>query len=298
MGERRGGMSSGLRSRWRENRTAWLFVLPGLIPLVAFLYWPLAQAFGYSFTQWNLLGDPRFVGLLQYERLFASETFHQSLRVTAIYTIGVSVVAYALSLGTAVLLNRGLRGMKFVRTVSLLPAIIPMVVAGVIWKFIFEPTGGLANQLLDGIGVDGPAWLQDPFWALPAVMLVSVWKDFGIYMLVLLGGLQQVPKEIDEAASIDGATDWQRFWRVKFPMLGAANLFVLVLLIFNAFKVFDQVWIMTEGGPGNATLTIITFLYTRLLTDVGFAAAGTTVLFLLVLIPLSLQILARRKEAR
>jgi ABC-type sugar transport system permease subunit len=215
--------------------------------------------------------------------------------VTAVYTVGVSVVAYGLSLGTAVLLNRGLRIVRWVRTVSLLPAIIPMVVAGVIWKFIYEPTGGPLNQVLGVFGIDGPAWLQNPQLALPAVMVVSVWKDFGIYMLVLLGGLQQIPREIEEAAAIDGASDWQRFWRVKFPMLGAANLFVLVLLIFNAFKVFDQVWVMTEGGPGNATLTIITFLYTRLLTDVGFAAAGTTVLFLLVLIPLSLQILARRK---
>jgi len=294
MATRRGAVSA----RIRENGTAWLFVLPGLIPLVAFLYWPLGQAFGLSFFQWNILGEPRFVGLLQYERLIGSSTFHQSLLVTLIYTVGVSAAAYALSLGTAVLLNRAWRAVRFVRTVSLLPAIIPMVVAGVVWKFIFEPTGGLANQTLGVFGIDGPAWLQDPFWALPAVMLVSVWKDFGIYMLVLLGGLQGIPREIDEAASIDGANGWQRFWRVKFPMLGAANLFVLVLLIFNAFKVFDQVWVMTEGGPGNATLTIITFLYTRLLTDVGFAAAGTTALFLLVLIPLSLQLFARRKADR
>lgn len=291
MAARRGGVIG----RRRENLTAWAFLLPGLIPLVAFLYWPLGQSFGLSFFQWNLLGEPRFVGLLQYERLLASDTFRQSLYVTAVYTIGVSVVAYALSLGTAVLLNRGLRIVRWVRTISLLPAIIPMVVAGVIWKFIYEPTGGPLNQVLGVFGIEGPAWLQHPQLALPAVMLVSVWKDFGIYMLVLLGGLQQIPREIDEAASIDGAGAWQRFWQVKFPMLGAANLFVLVLLIFNAFKVFDQVWVMTEGGPGNATLTIITFLYTRLLTDVGFAAAGTTVLFLLVLIPLSLQILARRR---
>lgn len=270
-------------------------MLPGLIPLVAFLYWPLGQAFGLSFFQWNLLGTPKFVGALQYERLLASPTFHQSLWVTLVYTVGVSVVAYALSLGTAVLLNRGIAVVKGVRTVSLLPAIIPMVVAGVIWKFIYEPTGGPLNQILGWFGIDGPAWLQDPQLALPAVMLVSVWKDFGIYMLVLLGGLQQIPREIEEAASIDGASNVQSFWRVKFPMLGAVNLFVLVLLIFNSFKVFDQVWIMTEGGPGNATLTIITFLYTRLQTDVGFAAAGTVVLFLLVLIPLSLQLIARRK---
>ncbi|MCP2635449.1 sugar ABC transporter permease [Microbacterium sp. HD4P20] len=279
----------------REGVSAWLFMLPGLIPLVAFLYWPLGQAFGLSFFQWNLLGDPKFVGTLQYERLIASETFHQSLMVTLVYTVGVSVTAYALSLGTAVMLNKAIAGVKAVRTVSLLPAIIPMVVAGVIWKFIYEPTGGPLNQMLAVFGIDGPAWLQDPALALPSVMLVSVWKDFGIYMLVLLGGLQQIPREIEEAASIDGASATQTFWRVKFPMLGAVNLFVLVLLIFNSFKVFDQVWVMTEGGPGNATLTIITFLYTRMQIDIGFAAAGTAVLFLLVLIPLTLQLIARRK---
>ncbi|WP_194410516.1 carbohydrate ABC transporter permease [Microbacterium cremeum] len=279
----------------REGISAWLFMLPGLIPLVAFLYWPLGQAFGLSFFQWNLLGDPKFVGTLQYERLIASETFHQSLIVTLVYTVGVSVTAYALSLGTAVMLNKAIAGVKAVRTVTLLPAIIPMVVAGVIWKFIYEPTGGPLNQVLAVFGIDGPAWLQNPALALPSVMLVSVWKDFGIYMLVLLGGLQQIPREIEEAASIDGASATQTFWRVKFPMLGAVNLFVLVLLIFNSFKVFDQVWVMTEGGPGNATLTIITFLYTRMQIDIGFAAAGTAVLFLLVLIPLSLQLVARRK---
>lgn len=293
MRTRRGGM--GIQRR--EELTAWLFIVPGLIPLVAFLYWPLGQAFGLSFFQWNLLGDPKFVGTLQYQRLLESDTFHQSLIVTAVYTVGVSVVAYALSLGTAVLLNRAIAAVKVVRTISLLPAIIPMVVAGVLWKFIYEPTGGPLNQALGWIGIDGPAWLQNPSLALPAVMLVSVWKDFGIYMLVLLGGLQQIPREIEEAAEIDGASSRQAFWRVKFPMLGATNIFVLVLLIFNSFKVFDQVWVMTEGGPGNATLTIITFLYTRLQTDVGFAAAGTTVLFLLVLIPLALQVLARRRKA-
>lgn len=291
MAARRRGMSAARR----EGISAWLFMLPGLIPLVAFLYWPLGQAFGLSFFQWNLLGDPKFVGTLQYERLIASETFHQSLIVTLVYTVGVSVTAYALSLGTAVMLNKAIAGVKAVRTVSLLPAIIPMVVAGVIWKFIYEPTGGPLNQILAVFGIDGPAWLQDPALALPSVMLVSVWKDFGIYMLVLLGGLQQIPREIEEAASIDGASATQTFWRVKFPMLGAVNLFVLVLLIFNSFKVFDQVWVMTEGGPGNATLTIITFLYTRMQIDIGFAAAGTAVLFLLVLIPLTLQLIARRK---
>ena len=132
----------------RESISAWLFMLPGLIPLVAFLYWPLGQAFGLSFFQWNLLGDPKFVGTLQYERLIASETFHQSLMVTLVYTVGVSITAYALSLGTAVMLNKAIRGVKAVRTVSLLPAIIPMVVAGVIWKFIYEPTGGPLNQVL------------------------------------------------------------------------------------------------------------------------------------------------------
>lgn len=291
------GRRGALSQRRRDTLFAWAFMLPGLALLVAFLYYPLGQSFVLSFFQWNLLGDPTFVGVRQHERLLGSDTFQQSLVTTLIYTVGVSVLAYALSLGSAVLLNRGLRIVRVVRTAAIIPAIIPMVVAGVVWKFIYEPTGGPLNAILGFAGIEGPAWLQDPVLALPAIMLVSVWKDFGIYMLVLLGGLQQIPKEISEAASIDGATAWQRFWRVHFRMLGPANLFVLVIVIFNAFKVFDQVWVMTEGGPGNATLTIITFLYTRLLTDVGFAAAGTTVLFLLIMIPLTLQVLGRRKAA-
>jgi ABC-type sugar transport system permease subunit len=272
-------------------------MLPGLILLVAFLYYPLAQAFGLSAFSWKLLGQPRFVGAAQYEALLASPTFVHSLGVTAMYTIVTSIVSYCLSLGCALLLNQRLRGVKAARTVSVIPAIIPMVVAGLLWRFIYEPTSGPLNTILGVFGIHGPAWLQDSGLALGSVIMVSVWKDFGIYMLVLLGGLQQIPQEITEAARVDGANAWQRFTRVVLPMLGAANVFVVVMLVFNSVKVFDQVWVMTGGGPGDATMTIVTFLYTRLFSDVGFAAAGTVVLFLLVLIPLSIQMLGRRRAA-
>jgi ABC-type sugar transport system permease subunit len=270
-------------------------MLPGLILLAAFLYYPLAQAFGLSVFSWNLLGKPRFVGAAQYEALLGSSTFIHSLGITLLYTVVTSVLAYSLSISCALLLNQRLRGVKAARTVSIIPAIIPMVIAGLLWRFIYEPTSGPLNTILEAVGIPGQAWLQDSSLALGAIIVVSVWKDFGIYMLVLLGGLQQIPQGITEAAIVDGTNAWQRFTRVIFPMLGPANLFVLVMLIFNSFKVFDQVWVMTGGGPGDATMTIITFLYTRLFSDVGFAAAGTVVLFLLVMIPLSLQFLSRRK---
>lgn len=291
----RGGIR--LTGRRRENLVAWAFLLPGLIPLVAFLYYPLARAFSFSTSSWNLIGQPRFVGADQYSALIGSDTFRQSLLTTLVFTAATVVFGYAVSLAVALLLDRAVRGIRFVRTVSLLPAIIPMVVAALIWRFIYEPTAGPANQFLEIFGLDGPAWLVDGQFALAAIVVMTVWKDFGIYMLVLLGGLQQIPQSITEAALIDGTTPWQRFWRVTMPMLSASNVFVGILLLFNSIKAFDQIWIMTEGGPGDATLTIVTYLYTRIFTDVGLASAGTVILFVIVLVPLSLQLLARRRAA-
>lgn len=265
-------------------------MLPALVVLAAFNYYPLAQSARWSFYSWNLLGEPRYLGWENYASLFSAVLFRRSLLNTGLFTLGVVMGTYVLALVSALLVNQRLFLSKPGRTLMVLPTIIPMVIAGFIWRWIYQPRGGLLNNVLALVGIEGPLWLFDGRFALPSIMVVSIWKDFGIYMLVLFGGLQQIPEDIHEAALIDTATPWQRFRYVTFPMLRPANFFVVLLAIFNSFRVFDQVWVMTEGGPGNATQTIVTYIYTRLFTDVGFAAAASIVLFVLLMVVTLMQL--------
>ncbi|MFF6984607.1 carbohydrate ABC transporter permease [Streptomyces sp. NPDC008343] len=276
--------SSPRRSLRRSPALAgWLSVAPALLIIVGFTFYPMVQSMLLSTDRWNLLGPKTFVGAENYRTILAAGTFRESLLNTLVFTVMTLVGTYVLALATAMAANRELASARFVRTITVLPAVIPMVVAGLIWKWLYEPDHGLVNTLFGLVGVDGARWLFDNHLALPAVALVSVWKEFGIYALILLGGLQRIPDEIYEAATIDRASPWRQFRSITLPMLRPATAAVFLLLLFNSFKVFDQVWVMTEGGPGNATLTVVTFIYTRLLTDVGVASAASVVLFVILL---------------
>ncbi|MFJ6658398.1 carbohydrate ABC transporter permease [Streptomyces sp. NPDC091377] len=261
----------------------WLSVAPALLIIVGFTFYPMVQSMLLSTDRWNLLGPRQFVGADNYTTLLAPGTFRESLFTTLVFTALTLTGTYVLALATALAANRELASARIVRTLTVLPAVIPMVVAGLIWKWLYEPDHGLINNLIALVGVDGARWLFDTDLALPAVALVSIWKDFGIYALILLGGLQRIPAELYEAATIDRAGPWRQFRSITLPMLRPAGAAVFLLLVFNSFKVFDQVWVMTEGGPGTATLTVVTFIYTKLLTDVGVASAASVVLFVILL---------------
>lgn len=272
-------------ARWhRGGRVGWLFVLPALAVIIGFTFYPMAQAMFLSLYRWNLLGSKTYVGLDNYGTVLAAGTFRLSLINTVVFTTGTLAGTYLLALGTALLVNRELKAVRLARAVTVLPAIIPMVVAGLIWKWLYEPQDGLINATIALFGGKGAAWLFDSTLALPAIMLVSIWKDFGVYALVLLGGLQRIPVELYEAAAIDQASPWQRFRSITMPLLRPATAVVTLLLLFSSFKVFDQVWVMTGGGPGNATLTVVTFIYSQLLTNVGVAATASVVLFVILLV--------------
>ncbi|QKW09943.1 sugar ABC transporter permease [Streptomyces sp. NA04227] len=287
---RAGGSLRRLRGPGRPRRrrptgalAGWLSVAPALLVILGFTFYPMVQAMLLSTDRWNMLGPKEFVGTENYETILAAGTFRESLFNTLVFTLITLAGTYALALATAMAANREMASARLVRTLTVLPAVIPMVVAGLIWKWLYEPDHGLVNSLIGLVGVDGARWLFDNDLALPAVALVSIWKDFGIYALILLGGLQRIPAELYEAATIDRAGPWQQFRSVTLPMLRPASAAVFLLLLFNSFKVFDQVWVMTEGGPGTATLTVVTFIYTRLLTDVGVASAASVVLFVILL---------------
>ncbi|MGW6558564.1 carbohydrate ABC transporter permease [Streptomyces hydrogenans] len=289
----KGRVDGGLRrprgtGRRRRRPTGalagWLSVAPALLVILGFTFYPMLQSMLLSTDRWNMLGPPEFVGLENYATILGAGTFRESLLNTMVFTVITLIGTYVLALATAMAANRELASARIVRTITVLPAVIPMVVAGLIWKWLYEPDHGLVNNLIGLVGADGARWLFDNDLALPAVALVSIWKDFGIYALILLGGLQRIPAELYEAATIDRAGPWRQFRSITLPMLRPAGAAVFLLLVFNSFKVFDQVWVMTEGGPGTATTTVVTFIYTKLLTDVGVASAASVVLFLILLL--------------
>ncbi|ROR46434.1 carbohydrate ABC transporter permease [Kitasatospora cineracea] len=299
---RRGQVADGRRRSTPRRRSSgtlagWLSVAPALLVILGFTFYPMVQSMLLSTDHWNLLGPKTFVGADNYRTILAAGSFRDSMVNTVVFTAITMVGTYVLALATAMAANRELASARLVRTVTVLPAVIPMVVAGLVWKWMYEPDHGLVNTMAGLFGADGARWLFDNHLALPAVAVVSIWKEFGIYALILLGGLQRIPDEIYEAATIDRAGPWRQFRSITLPMLRPASAAVFLLLLFNSFKVFDQVWVMTEGGPGNATLTVVTFIYTKLLSDVGVASAASVVLFAVLLALTVLRHWTTRKES-
>lgn len=268
------------------NKTFWLgvFLLPSLLGLTIFTILPIAASAGLTFFDWDLLTPPRFVGASNFVRLIADKDFRASLLHTLQYIVGYVPMVTVLALAVAVALNRPGRLMLFLRTAFFLPVVSAWVAVALIWMWLLNPRYGLFNYLLGLAGIHGPAWLFDPQWAMPAIILTSVWKDIGFVMVMFLAGLQNIPGEYYEAASLDGASNWQRFRYITLPLLSPTTFFVLVILLINSFQVFDQVWIMTGGGPAGATSVLVeqivkhAFSYSRM----GYAATISWVLFALV----------------
>lgn len=280
-----------LSLRAREAWAGWLFVLPALLGLLLFMAVPFALAIGLSFTNLRL-GSPlptRFVGLENYTRLWEDEAFRRALLNNAMFATVVVPVQTALALGLAVLLNQKLRARAWFRAVFFMPVVFPMALIAVVWQLMYaEGASGLINgalAVLSSGAFEPRAWLRDPWLALPAIMVLSVWQGVGFQMVVLLAGLQAVPRTLYEAAHLDGASAWQRFRFVTLPQLRNALVFTALITTILAFRVFDQVHIMTRGGPNRATTTVmfeaVQAAYGR--QQVGYAAAMTVVFFVCVL---------------
>ncbi|NJP95359.1 N-Acetyl-D-glucosamine ABC transport system, permease protein 1 [[Actinomadura] parvosata subsp. kistnae] len=263
---------------------AYLFVAPSLFGVVAFLLLPMVIVLVLSLFDWELLSAPEFVGLENYRRLASDgETWH-SLWVTVAYVLLCIPLQTVLALGLAVLLDRRIKGVRFYRSLFVVPWMATPIVLALVWNWIFDPRDGAINRALELVGVTGPDWLSDPSWALPAVALVSVWQHTGYNMLFFLAGLQGIPKELHDAAAIDGATPAQRFWRVTLPLLNPTMFFVTVTNLIGAFQVFDTVYAMTNGGPGHSTEVLNFRIFETAFKqfDFGYAATLSTLLFLII----------------
>lgn len=263
-----------------------LFISPSLIGLMIFMVLPMLASLGLTFMEWDPLLPTRFQfsGFGNYQRLLQDKTFFSALFHTLYFIVGYIPLVLACGLGVAILLNHKLKGLAIFRAAFFIPVVSAWVAVALLWMWIFNPQYGLLNYFIGMVGIQGPAWLFDPNWAMPAIIITSVWKDIGFISILYLTGLQNIPDEYYEAASMDGASAVQKFSKITLPLLGPTTFFALIISLINSFQVFDQVYIMTGGGPAGATTVLVerivnhAFRYGRM----GYAATISWALFLLV----------------
>lgn len=268
----------------QEARDCYVFISPAIIGLIVFLVGPIIYSFYISFTDYHILSDPVWTGLDNYIELFRDPFFWHSLKITFIYA-GFSVpLQLIFALFLAILLNQSVKGIYMFRVIYYMPAVISGVAVALLWKWIFNPEFGLLNWFLSLFGIDGPMWIYSEDWALQSIILMSLWSVGGT-MLIYLAGLQGIPTELYEAAEIDGAGWFRRFWNVTLPMLSPVIFFNLVMGIIGALQVFTEGYVMTAGGPNNATLFAVLYLYRHAFNymSMGYASAMAWVLFLIIL---------------
>jgi ABC-type sugar transport system permease subunit len=268
-----------------RTRTAFLLLAPSLAGVVLFLVVPVIMVILLSLVQWNLLTPLKWVGLSNYVNIFRFDGMGHSLLVTAYYVLLNIPVQTILALGLAMVLRSKWRGTGLVRIISVLPFLATPVAMGVVWNWVFSPTTGILNQFLAHFGIAGPAWLSDAATAMPVVAFGSIWQYAGYNMLFFLAGLQAIPLALYEAASLDGASKWAQFRQVTLPLLRPTLLFVLVTGVIGSFQVFDMVYVMTGGGPGNTTQVVNLNIYNTAFAGfrIGEASAMSVVLFLVIL---------------
>ena len=283
----------------RNALIGWTFILPNFLGFAVLTLTPVFTLFYMSLTDWNIFGTAQWVGLENFARLVDDKSFHIALGNTFYYAALHIPITIAVSLALALLLNQKLRGAAFFRTVAFFPYITSIVAVAVVWNMLFSPEFGPINQFL-GLFTDGevPGWTVSKDWAMPAVIIVGTWKDMGYYMLLFLAGLQTVPTELHEAARIDGAGAWQRFWNVTLPCLRPTMFFVTVMVTIQSLKVFDLILVMTDGGPGQATLVLSQYIFQKGFEQFqfGYASAIAVVLFLICILVTVVQFLYNKRR--
>ncbi len=288
----------GRRTRSLKN-IGWVlfFLLPSAVPLAVFTLAPMVGSLWVSLHTWNLISPMRWSGLNNYTTLLQDPSTRTVFWHTLAYVAGYLPLVYVGGLALAVALNRKLAGRSIFRAVYFLPVITSWVVVALVWKWLLNPSSGLVNAVLGAVGLPQPGWWTDPQWALPSVILSSAWKDLGFVMVILLAGLQAIPQDLYEAATVDGASPWHRFRYITLPLLSPSTFFVVVISLINGFQVFDQVFVMTGGGPAGSSQVVVgqiydlTFRYGR----AGQASALSWLLFALILIITAVQVRGQKR---
>lgn len=269
-----------------EAVSGFVFISPWLIGFIIFVVGPMIGLAWLSFHRWDLIGDPRFVGWRNYERLFRDRFFQKSLEVTILYGLGRVPLGVIVALATAILLNQKIKFVGFWRVIYYLPVVLPPVAVSLVWTWIYNPRYGVLNGFLNGLGLPSVAWLDDPNLVLPSLMIMAVWGAAGRNMIIYLAGLQGISKDLYAAADIDGATPWTRFWRITLPLLTPVIFFNVVTGMIDTFKLFTQAYVMTEGGPQNQSLFFTYYLWRTAFQEyrMGYASAMTMVVMVIIII--------------
>ncbi|MEW4413650.1 sugar ABC transporter permease [Clostridium sp. AN503] len=281
----------------RNTIKGYLFLLPNFLGFAFFTAIPVVAVFVLSFTDWNAFKAPNFVGLNNFLTLFTDANFKQSLvnnfTYTLIFVPGTLMLALLFALG----LNQKIRFKEGFRVIYFLPHITSMVAAAMVWRMIFNDTYGPLSNFLRTVGIDPPGWLSNSKWALISITVMSIWKNYGYYIVILLAGLAGIPYQLYEAAELDGANRFQKFRYITWPMLSPTMFFALITCIISSFKVFDAINIMTEGGPGRSTYVLVYTIYTEAFQNYkfGYASSVALVLFLIILIVTLIQWRGQKK---
>jgi multiple sugar transport system permease protein len=268
-----------------ERRWGIILAMPAALGFVIFTIGPMIASFFFSLTDWTIGGSPSFIGVENYQTLYRDELFWKSLSVTTYYTLGTVPLVLVLGFVLALLLNQQVRGLSFWRTIYYLPTLVPAVASAVLWIWIFNPDFGLLNSLLRQGGLPTSQWIYSETAVVPSMIIMSSW-GFGNAMVIFLAGLQGVPRHLYEAVSIDGGGVWQRFRHVTLPMMTPTIFYNLVTGVIGTFQVFNQAYVMTQGGPNNASLFYIYYLYRTAFTEsaMGYASALAWVLFMVIMV--------------
>jgi multiple sugar transport system permease protein len=277
---------NGIRLRKREHIWLWVLLAPTLIGLLVGTLGPVLAAIGISFADWDVITPPSFAGIENYQRLISDPTFTKAL-INTIYYVGVMVpVSTVLSLAFALLMNQKLRAITWYRTAYFLPVVSSTVAVALVWSWIYSKDFGLLNFVLRSLGMNPVAWLSSTKWAMPAVIIMGVWGTLGEGMIIFLAGLQSISQSYYEAAEVDGASGWQKLWKITIPLITPSLFFYFIITMINAFQTFEQIYIMTRGGPVNSTTTIVYYIYRNAFRNfkMGYASAQAIVLFVIIMV--------------
>jgi multiple sugar transport system permease protein len=300
------GAAAAAKRRPSESRAAWVFLAPSLGLIALFFAVPVLFGLVLSFTDFDIyaIGDPstaRFTGLANYERAFVNPLFWKALGNTFYFVLASTPLSIAVSLVAAMLVSSRLTRFQSVfRSIFFIPVVTTMVAVAIVWRYLYHPQYGLLNWMLGSIGIRPIDWLGDPHWAMPAIILLAVWKNFGYNMLIFIAGLQSIPDELYEASHLDGANAWDRFVHITLPGLGPTLLFIGVMTMLGQFQLFTEPYVMTQGGPLKSTTTLVLLMYEEGFRwwRMGMSAALAFILFVIMLVGTWIQLRVQRAVQR
>lgn len=298
-GERKPWSNKGGRTRARvEAMTAYLMLSPAMLLFLLFVVAPVVAAVVLSFYSWDLLSPAVFVGFDNYRELFTDSTLLIALKNTLVFTFATVILHLVLGMGLALIVNAATsRALKyFLRTAFFFPFLVSWAAVSLLWKYVLDPNFGFVNYYLAKIGITAPNWLIDPTWALPSIVGIDLWRTLGYTFVILLAGMQTVPQHLYDAARVDGAGKVQQFWHVTLPGMSPTLLFAVVISFIGAFQIFDPMYIMTQGGPGTSTLSLVQYDYYTAFRDfkMGYACTVALVIAAIIIVVSGIQLALSR----